>query len=70
VAVPPAAYGYQFYAFPLAIVGTEPRARDWILPNFSELAYDTRPGSPVPLRFYLDNYADSPWLDVVRTTPE
>lgn len=70
VVVPPVAYGYQFYAFPLAIVGTEPRARDWVLSNFIQLAYDTRPGSPVPLCFYLDDYADNPWLEVVRTTPE
>ncbi|MER5458465.1 hypothetical protein ABT008_27215 [Micromonospora sp. NPDC002389] len=67
----PLARGYQFYAFPLAILATEARARDWILSNYIHVAFDPKaPDSPVPFGFYLYDYAVSPWLEVVRTSRE
>ncbi|MBV1850525.1 hypothetical protein [Catellatospora tritici] len=62
----PIAFGYHFYAFPLAVMGTDDRSRDWILSNYIHLAYDESPGSPVPFCFCLYDYAISPWLEVVR----
>jgi hypothetical protein len=63
----PLAYGFQFYAFPMAILATEPRSRDWILSNYIHLAFDPAGAdSPVPFCFYLYDYALSPWLEVIR----
>lgn len=70
VVAPPAVYGFQFYAFPLAIVGTIPGSDDWVLSNFIQLAFDRSPGSPVPMCFYLYDYAENPWLETMRITPE
>ncbi|WP_405392309.1 hypothetical protein OG596_33495 [Streptomyces sp. NBC_01102] len=64
----PLAGGYHFYAFPLAIMGTDERAKDWILSNYIHLAHDPDPETSVPFCFYLYDYAISPWLDVVRNT--
>lgn len=64
--VPPKAYGYQFYAFPLAILGTVPGAEEWIFSNYIQLAYDPAEDSPVRLCFYLDDYATNPWLETIR----
>lgn len=65
----PMARGFQFYAFPMAILAVEPRARDWILSNYIHVAFDPKaPQSPVPFGFYLYDYAISPWLEVVRAS--
>lgn len=65
--VDPVAGGYHFYAFPLAIMGTVERSRDWILSNYIHLAFDRNLESPtVPFCFYLYDYAISPWLRVIR----
>lgn len=67
----PPAYGYQFYAFPLAILTIDPGPRDWILSNYIQTAYDPAgPGSPVPFCFYFYDYTDSPWLEVVKLSRE
>jgi hypothetical protein len=65
----PLAYGYQFYAFPLAIQATRAGTAEWVLSNFIQVAYDHRgQDSEVPFCFYLYDHAHSPWLDVVRAT--
>jgi hypothetical protein len=64
--VDPIAFGFHFYAFPLAIIGTEARSRDWILSNYIHLAYNEAPDSPIAFCFYFYDYAISPWLEVVR----
>jgi hypothetical protein len=66
LALPPSAYGFQFYAFPLAIIETDPRSADWVLSNYIQLAYDRSPASPVPFAFYMYDYADNPWLETIR----
>jgi hypothetical protein len=65
----PLAYGYQFYAYPLAIQATQAGTTDWVLSNFIQVAYDHRgQDAEVPFCFYLYDHAHSPWLDVIRTT--
>ena len=65
----PLAYGYQFYAYPLAIQATQARTAEWVLSNFIQVAYDHRgQDSEVPFCFYLYDHAHSPWLDVIRAT--
>lgn len=63
----PAAQGYQFYAYPLSILGTRPESKDWILSNYIQTAYDTSAGSDdVSFCFYLHDHTASPWLQVVK----
>jgi hypothetical protein len=65
----PAALGYQFFAYPLAIQATEGRTSDWILSNYIQLEFDKDGwGTDVPFSFYLYDYAASPWMEVVRGT--
>lgn len=61
------AYGYQFYAFPLSILAAVDGSMDWILANYIHLAYDPAEGTPIPFCFYLFDYAQSPWLETVKT---
>lgn len=61
------AYGYQFYAFPLSILATVDGSSDWILANFIHMAYDLSEGTPIRFCFYLFDYAQSPWLETVKT---
>ena len=68
--VKPSARAYQFFAFPLAIMETEPRTQDWVLSNFIQLEYDKYGQDPVPFCFYLYDHAANPWLEVIRTTRE
>lgn len=68
--VTPSARAYQFFAYPLAIMETEPRTQDWILSNFIQLEYDQYEQDPVPFCFYLYDHAANPWLEVIRTTRE
>jgi hypothetical protein len=64
----PLAHGYQFYAFPLAILATVEESKDWILTNYVHLVYDKRlQSAPVPFAFYLFDYSQSPWLQTVKT---
>ncbi|WP_349879204.1 hypothetical protein ABIH81_04865 [Micromonospora sp. HUAS YX12] len=65
----PLAFGYQFYAFPLAIQAADSRTADWVLSNFIQVEFDRRGQEcDVPFSFYLYDYAISPWLEVVRGT--
>ncbi|MEU6151410.1 hypothetical protein ABZ816_15570 [Actinosynnema sp. NPDC047251] len=62
---------YHFYAFPTSIIAAnDPSKVEWTLTNFIHLAYDTRPQSPVPLCFYLFDYAINPHLETLRTDSE
>lgn len=59
----PAAYAYQFYAFPLAIIAQSPGSEQWLHSNYIQLAYDPRgQDCHVPFCFYLNDYARSPWI--------
>ncbi|MFI6823501.1 hypothetical protein ACIBJE_21475 [Micromonospora sp. NPDC050187] len=65
----PLAFGYQFFAYPLAIQATDVRTTDWVLSNFIQVEYDRRGQEcDVPFSFYLYDYALSPWLETVRGT--
>lgn len=64
----PLAYGYQFYAFPLAILEGRAEARDWVLSNYIQTAFDPAPDSPVPFCFYVDDFTRSPWIETQRLT--
>ncbi|MFD6091123.1 hypothetical protein ACFWGN_03275 [Oerskovia sp. NPDC060338] len=64
----PLAYGYQFYAFPLAILEGREEARDWVLSNYIQTAFDLAPDSPVPFCFYVDDFTRSPWLETQTLT--
>ncbi|WP_017570223.1 hypothetical protein [Nocardiopsis halotolerans] len=64
----PLASGYQFYAFPLAILATVEDATDWVLSNHIHVVYDPRKQrAPVPFAFYFFDYSRSPWLETVKT---
>ena len=62
---------YQFYAFPVSIIEAhDPAKTSWTLTNFIHLAYDRRPGTPVPMCFYIFDYAANPHLETMRTDAE
>ncbi|MGZ4110972.1 MAG: hypothetical protein ACXVP5_00825 [Tumebacillaceae bacterium] len=64
--------GYQFYAYPLAILAPHQEALPWIHSNFLQLCFykDFRSGFPVPFAPYLYDYAANPWLKVQRIQRE
>ncbi|PQZ53512.1 MULTISPECIES: hypothetical protein [unclassified Microbacterium] len=67
----PAAYAYQFYAFPLSIIAQSPGSEQWLYSNYIQLAYDPRgQACHVPFCFYLNDYARSPWLSSHRVRRE
>lgn len=66
----PLAYGYQFYAFPLAVLEPYPQSRDWVLSSYVQTAFDPAPDSPVPFCFYVHDFTSSPWLQTQRLTRE
>ncbi|MFC4856103.1 hypothetical protein [Actinophytocola glycyrrhizae] len=67
----PLAYAYQFYAFPLGILATHPKASDWVLSNYVQVVYEyTGQSAPVPFAFYVYDYSVSPWLETLRLNRE
>jgi hypothetical protein len=67
----PLAYGYQFYAFPLGILATRPKATDWVLSNYVQVVYEySGEAAPVPFAFYVYDYSVSPWLETLRMNRE
>lgn len=63
----PACGAYQFYAFPLAIIGLEGASTDWLLSNFIQLAYDPDGWeADVPFCFSSYDPVECPWIDVTR----
>lgn len=67
----PLAYGYSFYAFPLGILATEPKATDWVLSNYVQVVYEySGEAAPVPFAFYVYDYSVSPWLETLRLNRE
>jgi hypothetical protein len=67
----PLAYGYQFYAFPLGILATRPKAADWVISNYVQVVYEyAGQAAPVPFAFYVYDYSVSPWLETLRLNRE
>lgn len=64
-------YGYQFYAYPLGILATHPKASDWVTSNYVQVVYEYGGESaPVPFAFYVYDYSVSPWLETLRLNRE
>lgn len=66
----PPANGYQFYSYPLAIILNHEESYPWFYSNFIQLAFDKNIFAPVPLCFYMYDYACNPWLNVHRLQRE
>lgn len=64
--IPPTINGYQFYAYPLAIILNHKETHPWFYSNYIQLAFDKDFYSPVPFCFYMYDYAINPWLNVQR----
>lgn len=65
----PIVHGYQYFTMPLAILGTVPESRDWILSNFIHVVHEKESAAQqpyLPYEFYFHDYATSPWLETVK----
>ena len=62
----PPVYGYQFYAYPLAIILNHEEAYPWFYSNYIQVAFDKEFKSPVPFCFYMYDHTICPWLKVQK----
>jgi hypothetical protein len=62
------ATAYQFYAFPLSIIGLDKNSLPWILSNYIQTCWDERPDSPVRFCHFMYDYADNPFFEHLSVT--